>query len=569
MRSLVMLALTIVAAPASAQVVRGVITERESTTPITGVLVSLEHVVSGTPLASKLTSVLSDERGAFAIRAPEAGRYRLLAKRIGAKRFLSEEFSLSVGETKRIDIALDAVLLTLPTVVVSPNATSSSLCLARPDQASRVESLWDEARTALTATQVSLRDRLFQGRVTRYVRELDPKGLRVLSESRTDMSGVLSAPFRSSMSADSLSHLGYWRDQKDGSSLFFAPDADVLMSESFLKDHCFMAVDGGRDHRGMTGIAFEPAPERRIHDIRGTLWLDAKSFELRFVDFRYTQLATEDSSKVGGQVHFGRLENGAWVVRRFYIRMPQFAEYVGTPVSVDLRRPSVLVRPGIYRLIEEGGDVFAEKLRLMEKPATVVGTVVDSAGAPVPGALVRLGGTPFSAKTDSAGRFRLDSLPAGSHTIIAEHPQYAAFGMPLDDEPVSLDEGETQRVVLHAPRAEDIVLRLCDGKSPVRRRATLRLTILEDRSEVPLSQLGLWLRWKRGPSEQNVPGQVLYDGVQIQTDGKGVATFCNVPGDVPLELLVLHGDDRSVHVTDFALAPNEVTTRTVRTSRPR
>jgi hypothetical protein len=249
--------------------------------------------------------------------------------------------------------------------------------------------------------------------------------------------------------------------------------------------------------------------------------------------------------------------------------MPQFADYVSSPVSVDLRRPSVLVKPGLYRLIEEGGDVYAEQLRLFEKPATVTGMVVDSSGIPVANAVVRLGGTPYNTHSDSSGRFQLDSLPAGSHVVIAEHPEYASFGMPLDDQPVSLEEGQTVRVVLRAPRAEDIAYRLCEGKAPLKRRATLRLTMLENGSDQPLASIGVWVRWKRGPTEQNVPGETLYDGIESRTNAKGVATFCNLPGDQPLEIHVLRGDDRSVQVASFALSADEVSARTVRAARPR
>jgi hypothetical protein len=57
------------------------------------------------------------------------------------------------------------------------------MCRERQEHARWVASLWDEARTALAATQISLRDRLFHGRVNRYVRELDPRSRHVLSES--------------------------------------------------------------------------------------------------------------------------------------------------------------------------------------------------------------------------------------------------------------------------------------------------------------------------------------------------------------------------------------------------
>ena len=96
-RLLSLLCLGILMSPAlEAQIVRGRVVERASGAPIVGVLVSL--VPDGNAAAT--TSVLSNERGEYAVRAGAAGRYRLDVKRIGAQRFTSEWFTLAAGESK-------------------------------------------------------------------------------------------------------------------------------------------------------------------------------------------------------------------------------------------------------------------------------------------------------------------------------------------------------------------------------------------------------------------------------------------------------------------------------------
>jgi hypothetical protein len=344
--------------PLGAQLVRGVVTDTTSGERLAGVVVALERSPGEAALPhTVVSSVLSNERGEYALSAPAAGRYRVAAKRIGVKRSASADFDLAAGEVRRMDIALDAVLFTLPEVLVS----ATPLCLSRSASAERVASLWDEARAVLIATHISLRDGLFTGRVTRYARELEPKTLRVLSESRSEVDGVLSAP-SSTVSADSLSKAGYWWDLPDGvSQAYVAPGVEILASPAFLRDHCFNAIDGGRRQQGRVGLAFEPASARQVGDVRGTLWLDARTFELRLLEYRYTRLRTPDSTNVGGEIHFARLPNGAWFVHRWFMRLPQFARYE-SPVLTDARRPMVLVRPGSYRLIEDGGDVLARSL---------------------------------------------------------------------------------------------------------------------------------------------------------------------------------------------------------------
>lgn len=555
-----LLALGVPAHRVSGQIVRGLVTERASQSPLPGVLVWLERANAG---ATPVNSVLTNERGEYAIRATTEGRYRVSAKRIGVQRFTSPEFDLAAGETKRIDVPLDAVLYTLPEVVVS----AETFCMTRANQAQRVASLWEEARTALAATQISLRDRLFRGRVNRYVRELDPKNLRVLSESRADMQGLLDKPF-ASVSGDSLSRGGYWRELPDGSSVYNAPDADALLSDAFLRDHCFAAVDGGRDRRGLVGIAFEPQRNRVTPDIRGTLWLDGRTFELRFLEFKYTRLLTADSARVGGELHFARLSSGAWVVRRWFIRMPQFAHYQDTPMSIaGLTRPAVIVRPGIYRLIEEGGDVFSERLRLFEKPASVSGVVLDSIGLPFSGATVRLAGTPFFAVTGADGRFSIDSLPAGNHTLVVEQEGYSALGTIAADSALTLTEGETQRVTLRAAASAAVVARLCDGHPLPDRRAVLRLTMLDAASAAPLAGLAVRVRWI---SSRATDASTRGDGLKSATDARGVVTFCDVPGDLPLEVAILRLSGEPAPLTTLEmLGFNQVVARTLKAQRPR
>ena len=186
---------------AEAQIVRGRITDRTSGSPVPGALVSLLPDAGSTAAIS----ALSNARGEYAIRATSPGRYRLDAKRIGVQRFVSEPFELGAGESKVIDVALDAVQR-LPEVRI----VDTDLCVTNEANRSRVASLWDEARTVLVAAQISLRDRLFEGHITRYSRGLQPRTLRILEESWAERKGLMDRPFVS-LSGDSLSRLGYRR----------------------------------------------------------------------------------------------------------------------------------------------------------------------------------------------------------------------------------------------------------------------------------------------------------------------------------------------------------------------
>jgi hypothetical protein len=337
----------------AAQSVRGLVKEQVTGLPLAGVLMTLTGDSAGAPAVA---TVLTNDLGAYSIRAPQPGRYRLGAKRIGVRRFESEGLELAASQDIERDVELEALVYQLPTVVVH----SDPLCVRRADQSGQIASLWDEASTALTATQVSLRDRMVRARVVRYTRDLDAQSLRVEAErARRQTDGVIERPFVS-LSGDDLSRNGYWRMLPDDSIAYYAPDATVLLSTAFARDHCFSVANGRAERAGLTGMAFEPKSGRDVPDVRGTIWLDARTFELRLVEFRYSRLPIASSNRhIGGEVHFVKLPSGAWIVGRWFIRMPRYDRNPRMRSTGVPGQPPV-VEHRLTGLIEEGGTVTVD-----------------------------------------------------------------------------------------------------------------------------------------------------------------------------------------------------------------
>ena len=351
MRRLWVLAIVCLAPRLGAQVVRGRVTDRESGSAQGGVVVELRTDQGDARVAASLSA----PDGQYALRAPGAGRYAVVTKRIGVRRTRTEPFDLGAGEAIVRDIQVDVMVAALPEIRVLGLAT----CDPAAEEGARVNALWDEARTALDATQLSLRDKLYRASVTRYVRELDLRTHRVLTETKSQVSGVVSRPF-AAIDGDSLSRAGYVQPRVGGGSTFFGPDAEILLSDAFLRDHCFHEARPTRAQKGLVGLGFRPAAGRTVPDVVGALWLDERTFELRYVSFAYSRVPTgADSAFTGGEVHFTRLAGGAWMVSRWFLRLPVVAR-PSAPVGTEVTQaPWVLVRPA-FALREEGGTVVAE-----------------------------------------------------------------------------------------------------------------------------------------------------------------------------------------------------------------
>lgn len=521
---------SVVARGVGAQIVRGTVTERGSGTPLAGVVVAAERAPGGQPGSADLVNALTGPQGEFALRLSAAGNYVLTAKRIGVQRATTPPFTLAVGETRRLDIVLDAVSHALPTVAV----VATPMCVRRPEQITRLAALWDEVRTALLATQITLRDRGLDATVYRYVRSLEPESLRVLDETRSEFSGRVSRPFVS-LSADSLSKIGYWHESPGEIVSYYAPDEQVLLSDVFLREHCFTLVEEADPaDRPMIGLAFEPAPGRRRPDIRGTLWLHARTFELQHVTYQYTRM--RDGADALGEVYFARLPDGTWIVRRWFLRMPQYARFTTFESAMAGRPDRAITTTRVHRFAEEGGDVFVPGVHFFDRPAAVTGVVQDSAGAPLAGAIVRLAGSPYHREADAQGAFRFDSLPAGRYTLLVEQPGYAALGMLAADEAVTTAEGVVHEVALRAAATVRVMSRLCTGEPPAKGRAVLRLIVLDGKTRKPLPAAPIHLYWTA-----RVDGR-RPTGIQQSTDRNGAVTFCDLPGETDLFIRLLSRD---------------------------
>lgn len=432
---LVMVLILAVPGLLAAQSVHGEVREESGRQPIEGVLVLL---VDGG--GREVAGAFTNPGGRFVLEPPAPGTYTLRAERIGLRTTASAAFEVAAGRSVDQQLIMPVEATPLQGVTVE----ASRRCRMSPGETGGTATLWESARKALNAAAWAQARTLHQYELREYNRKLDPETFRVTKEESRTRSVLTDRPFNS-RPAEALAKHGYVETGRDG-TVYYALDATALLSDAFLDSHCFRVVDGGRAEPGMIGLGFEPVSGRRLPDVRGVLWMDRETGELRSVRYHYTGVPIS-TNELGGRLEFERLSSGPWIVRRWWIRMPVVAMRDGW----DPSRPQQAVLAGVH---EDGAEVVRviEVAKAKTEGATLVGAVHDVRGAgPVVGATVFLDGTSHLTKTDAAGRFRIDGLPAGRYTLLFHHPLLEKRNVDAPRTAVEAAAGGTVEVQLALP----------------------------------------------------------------------------------------------------------------------
>lgn len=333
-RALLTAAALIPAVPAagSAQTVLVHVLKAETSIPVVG---ALAHLVRGDQ--SVVRQSLTNGRGqALFVGIPEAS-YQVRVEMIGMTTVETESFEASEGASVTRVIRVESRAIELEGLDV---ALASDRCTVRPADGALVFQIWDEARKALAVASLTDERGRFRYETVKYERQIDRETGVVLEEERSRRGGFMKTQYESRPAEDLAEH-GFVR--KEGTrNLYLAPDASVLLSDTFLDTHCFHLADPAQAPPGLVGLGFRPTGEyRSVPDIAGVLWIDRETAELRWLQYTYVYLEPERTSpEVGGRVDFERMPDGTWIVREWWIRMPIMAvqpDFRGRPLRFIVR----------------------------------------------------------------------------------------------------------------------------------------------------------------------------------------------------------------------------------------
>jgi Carboxypeptidase regulatory-like domain len=526
-----LLGILVLAVPAAGQTVFGTVAGQASGVPLEGAMVILFDAT-----AREVDRSLTDASGRFSLDADTTGTHVLRVDRIGYASVGTGSFELGPeGLFRRIEVPLSPIRLEGLFVEASPR------CEVRPAEGLATARVWDEARKALEAAAWTISTGTYSYTLLRYTRSLARNGRDIKEESRDFIYGRSQAPYVS-LRPDVVAKRGFVQPLPDGRATYYAPDAEVLLSDEFLDTHCMKLVQG-KD--GLIGIEVEPTRDRGLPDIEGVLWLDPATAHLRRVEFSYVKLPERirDPGDIGGEVRFSGLPNGTWVVKEWRIRTPAMA-FVGSGMR--------MVRIGYY---EEGGVVWRAIDRsgstvLEAGTATVIGTVVDSAGQPpLDPAIIRteLGD---EARTGIDGSFVMGGLAEGLWELEITHPSLDTLGLSAGFLPVTASLDEVVAVRYRLPTASEVLVEACGG-TPRPEGTAIVLGRIRDSNGDPAGPTEVRLSPGLGDSETSAraapPGgprgalEPVWDAtarpdgtvtLTTSTDARGVFLVCDLP--VPL-----------------------------------
>lgn len=501
-----------------AQAIRGTLVDQDSGVPISGAAI-LVLTQEGTRVEWRLT----DGAGRFFVPLPGPGEYTLRAEQIGHASTESPLLTVTAGDTLvyRMEIRVEAI--PLAGLVVE----GERRCEIRPSEGETVARVWDEARKALEATRQTAGRGLFRYGIRRVDRQLERDGRTLIEESTAFDQRWVRRPFVS-LPADRLTRLGFVQQDLDGAT-FFAPDAEVLLSDSFLDTHCFTVVVGKDEDSGLMGLVFRPIGDRDVIDISGVLWLDENSARLKRLDFRYenmpelNRVRSRVRNQIGGQVVFEGLPTGAWLVRDWIIRMPILAvtrsgdraelrgvkETGGTVTAISDQRGVPIISSWTGRV---RGVVLEERTG---GPVALADVWVDALG-------------PHT--TDEDGEFNFSGFLPGTHEVRYKTALLDSLGMTLAPAHVETQAGEEALVQLWVPSRDDLIGVACEGQVAAEGSAVIVGTALSAEDGRPHPDAAVQIVW----DGSNEGGRRL----RTKTSKDGSFTICGVPLETPVRVRV-------------------------------
>jgi len=391
---------------APGQELRGVVRDSVSRLAIPGAVVTLLDSA-----ASRLAQTITNERGEFRAVLLTDGVRRVRVVRLGFR-----PASVTLPPARDGVIRLDITLVAIPMALQPVQVTASPRCERRGNDALAL-ALLEQARAGLLATVVARSDKPARMTRLRATRRMADNGERIVHQRvRIDSAGRTFGSFGAARSAVDFVTRGFTADTTGG-SMYFGPDAEVLLDDGFANGYCFRIMGREPARPNQVGLGFRPAYRRRGRvDVDGALWIDTVARAL--VDIEYQYVGMDDRMKPfkpGGRISFRGMPNGVVVIDRWSIRI------VGVEDNALRHLYAAEVWGELARAAWPDGATWEGSL------GTLRLRLAYDDDTPAAGTIVRLEDTDYQGVADSTGAVEITDLVPGPYKVTVVDPDLASL----------------------------------------------------------------------------------------------------------------------------------------------
>jgi len=177
----------------------------------------------------------------------------------------------------------------------------------------------------------------------------------------------------------------------------------------------------------------------------------------------------------------------------------------------------------------------------------VAGTVVDSIHGVVPlvGATVKIGTTNRQAVTDDNGRFQIDSIPPGDHSLMVLHPLLDTLNVAITTRPVSFLADKSLAVEMAVPSASTVIGIHCTAAWRGRGPSALVGKVLDADNDTPLVGAKVSLVWQQ-LSLQTLKKEPVVRSAVVGADGS--YKICGLPSGIDGNVQAEFGGKKTAEV---------------------
>lgn len=514
----------LIAAHASAQNLHVEVVEAGTGKPVIGANVSLFDSAGTIPIFGGF----SDQNGRIDLTAPARGQYRVKADKVGYESWLSVQLAV-VDRTVYVRAGMAPARNPATMIVRNDNS-----CQQMVGPGTAIGDLWSEIKKALTASALTEAQGLVPLDVDLYERTLDTNGA-VVAERAEQRNRIGRRPVLG-ISWDQIDTTR--RNDAAGTDVFRAPDAATLVSDQFVRSHCFAAIRGYGAETGLTGLEFKPARVGGLPELTGVLWMDPRTNTLRALNFDYVNLPIPlRVARTSGRLEFDQLPSGQWIVPRWYIRMPRLGHIASSDPRASSRDTLIgfqevggVARPaGSPRPTQEPQAKNASAVKETAGQTIISGFVYDSTtNSGLANVRVWTAGGRYKTTTNSAGRYDLAIDGPVDDSVVFDHPRLRLLNVPNVVQGVSLPAGGRGQAYLIVPSYATLRASVCGRNVTGTESQGMLAGYVRDAAGKPIARAHVWASWPLQWAEQN--GRLVASNrqmtVETDTNSDGAYLMC-------------------------------------------